>query len=157
VVVEFVQHEILETPQTLYNFEVDGNNNYYVSENTDSSKTAFVLVHNYCKYDKVYKGIDTVTGKPYFGKTGQDVSKRVGQHATGKIKRVLVDVEYLDNLTDAQSRKLEQALINQFDSLDDISNRMNGISQAKYSDLFNEVKQCGDDLLKLFEGLWKKL
>ncbi|MDE7182766.1 MAG: InlB B-repeat-containing protein [Clostridia bacterium] len=46
VVVESVQHEILENSQTLYNFEVDGNHNYYVSENIYTNINNFVLVHN---------------------------------------------------------------------------------------------------------------
>jgi intein/homing endonuclease len=46
VVVELVQHEILEKPQTLYNFEVEGNHNYYVAESVGTDATNFVLVHN---------------------------------------------------------------------------------------------------------------
>ena len=42
VIVEQVQHEILETPVTVYNFEVEGFHTYYV---TDSA----ILVHNTCK------------------------------------------------------------------------------------------------------------
>jgi len=48
VVVEYVQHEILETPQILYNFEVDGNNNYYVAQGSGSEIGSFGLVHNAC-------------------------------------------------------------------------------------------------------------
>ena len=42
VVVEKVQHEILETPITVYNFEVEGFHTYYVGGTA-------VLVHNVCK------------------------------------------------------------------------------------------------------------
>ena len=42
VVVEKVQHEILETPVTVYNFQVEDYHTYYVSD-------AGVLVHNVCK------------------------------------------------------------------------------------------------------------
>ena len=42
VVVELIQHEILETPVTVYNFEVEDFHTYYVSESA-------VLVHNECK------------------------------------------------------------------------------------------------------------
>jgi len=42
VVVEQVQHEILESPVTVYNFEVEDFHTYYVSEIS-------VLVHNTCK------------------------------------------------------------------------------------------------------------
>ena len=41
VIVEQVQHELLETPVTVYNFEVEDFHTYYV---TDSG----VLVHNRC-------------------------------------------------------------------------------------------------------------
>ncbi len=41
VVVEKVQHEILETPVTVYNFQVDEYHTYYVSNSG-------VLVHNKC-------------------------------------------------------------------------------------------------------------
>lgn len=44
VVVEKVQHEILEAPITVYNFQVEGYHTYYVS-NTG------VLVHNQCIND----------------------------------------------------------------------------------------------------------
>ena len=46
VVVEKVQHEILENPIEVYNFEVEDYHTYYVT--TDAS-TQFVLVHNSCK------------------------------------------------------------------------------------------------------------
>ena len=42
VVVEKVQHEILETPITVYNFEVEGLHTYFVGSNS-------ILVHNACK------------------------------------------------------------------------------------------------------------
>lgn len=41
VVVEKIQHEILETPVTVYNFQVQDYHTYYVSD-------AGVLVHNKC-------------------------------------------------------------------------------------------------------------
>lgn len=41
VIVEMVQHEILETPVTVYNFEVEDFHTYYVGNNA-------VLVHNKC-------------------------------------------------------------------------------------------------------------
>lgn len=42
VIVEMVQHEILESPVTVYNFEVEDFHTYYVSD-------CAVLVHNMCK------------------------------------------------------------------------------------------------------------
>jgi len=41
VVVELIQHEILETPVTVYNFEVEDFHTYYVSDSA-------ILVHNTC-------------------------------------------------------------------------------------------------------------
>jgi len=41
VIVEMVQHEILEAPMTVYNFEVEDFHTYYVGESS-------VLVHNEC-------------------------------------------------------------------------------------------------------------
>ena len=46
VVVEAVQHEILESPIKVYNFEVQDYHTYYVGENS-------VLVHNLCETDDV--------------------------------------------------------------------------------------------------------
>ena len=46
VIVEKVQHEILETPVTVYNFQVEDYHTYYVSE-------AGVLVHNVCAKQQV--------------------------------------------------------------------------------------------------------
>ena len=46
VVVEQIQHELLENPVTVYNFEVEDYHTYYVSANADSDE--FVLVHNRC-------------------------------------------------------------------------------------------------------------
>lgn len=41
VIVEKIQHELLENPETTYNFEVEGFHTYYVGD-------AEVLVHNKC-------------------------------------------------------------------------------------------------------------
>ena len=46
VVVEKIQHEILESPITVYNFEVADFHTYYVSERA-------VLVHNLCKPSRI--------------------------------------------------------------------------------------------------------
>ena len=58
VVVEIVQHEILETPIKVYNFEVEDYHTYFVG-------TAIVLVHNQCtgSYEIEFK-----SGKNYVGK-----------------------------------------------------------------------------------------
>ena len=44
VVVEQVQHELLESPETTYNFEVEGFHTYHVGEQS-------LLVHNKCGSD----------------------------------------------------------------------------------------------------------
>ena len=49
-VVEKVQHEILETPVIVYNFEVEDYHTYYVAASADSD--VFVLVHNSCQLPK---------------------------------------------------------------------------------------------------------
>lgn len=49
VVVERIQHEILETPVKVYNFNVDGNHNYYVTESINSTIEDSILVHNVCQ------------------------------------------------------------------------------------------------------------
>ena len=48
VIIEQVQHELLETPVTVYNFEVEDFHTYYV---TDSA----ILVHNKCVLEE--KGV----------------------------------------------------------------------------------------------------
>ena len=45
VVVEMVEHELLEAPITVYNFEVEDFHTYYVGDTS-------VLVHNKCGYDR---------------------------------------------------------------------------------------------------------
>lgn len=45
VVIEMVQHELLESPITVYNFEVEGFHTYYVGKHA-------ILVHNNCVVDE---------------------------------------------------------------------------------------------------------
>ena len=52
-VVEKVQHEIIETPVIVFNFEVEGYYTYYVSADADSD--LFVLVHNKCNSGKTFR------------------------------------------------------------------------------------------------------
>ena len=65
VVVEKVQHEILETPVIVYNFEVEDYHTYYVAASADSD--VFVLVHNKCVEVGSYE-IKFKSGKNYVGK-----------------------------------------------------------------------------------------
>ncbi|MCL2599478.1 MAG: HINT domain-containing protein, partial [Firmicutes bacterium] len=48
VIVEQVQHTILENTETLYNFEVEDNHNYFVGQGVNTPMTEYVLVHNDC-------------------------------------------------------------------------------------------------------------
>ena len=50
VVVEQVQHELLESPETTYNFEIEDYHTYYVGDGP-------VLVHNKCEADNPLNGI----------------------------------------------------------------------------------------------------
>ena len=63
VVVEKVQHELLEAPINVYSFNVDGFHIYYVSN-------IGVLVHNSCGETGSYE-INFRSGKNYVGKGGQ--------------------------------------------------------------------------------------
>ena len=63
VVVEKVQHELLESPVKVYNFQVEGYHTYYVSN-------AGVLVHNTCSQTGTYR-IDFDDGYSYIGKGSQ--------------------------------------------------------------------------------------
>jgi len=60
VTVEKIQHEILESPVKVYNFEVEDYHTYYAGENS-------VLVHNKCKETGSYE-IEFKSGKNYAGK-----------------------------------------------------------------------------------------
>ena len=50
VIVEQVQHEILEVPVKVYNFEVQDFHTYYVGKNS-------VLVHNDCETKDLYRAV----------------------------------------------------------------------------------------------------
>jgi hypothetical protein len=53
VVVEQIQHEILERTTKVYNFTVADNHNYFVGESVNTSNGKFVLAHNTCQ-EKVF-------------------------------------------------------------------------------------------------------
>ena len=72
VIVERVQHEILEIPLEVYNFQVEEDHTYYVS---DSS----VLVHNDCEIKHIYKSKkDSPNYQP-------DFEEILGQSSTEKV------------------------------------------------------------------------
>jgi hypothetical protein len=57
VVVEKVQHEILEAPLTVYNFQVEDDHTYFVGE-------AGTLVHNQCRLDDILEdAVETTSNK----------------------------------------------------------------------------------------------
>ncbi|MBR5422698.1 MAG: toxin C-terminal domain-containing protein [Clostridia bacterium] len=70
VVVEQVQHEILENPVKVYNFEVEGFHTYFVGKNS-------LIVHNLCEADEVAKqlGYKKVNGQYSHGQTIYHSSK----------------------------------------------------------------------------------
>ena len=81
VVVEFIQHEILESPVKVYNFEVEDYHTYFVGESS-------VLVHNDCpeKTYQTYTKTNPDTGEVYSGRTSgtgsdkQNIKKRDANH-----------------------------------------------------------------------------
>ena len=62
VVVEWVQHELLESPVTVYNFEVEGFHTYYVGDTE-------VLVHNDCRSVRIGQVGERAAGISSKGKT----------------------------------------------------------------------------------------
>ena len=139
VIVEQVQHEILDSPVKVYNFEVADNHTYFVG-NGDG-----MAVHN----DTCYKGINKKTNKPYIGRTN-NISRRIKQHAKSKkYPRDLVDVEYLPiELSKEDAKILEQALIEANDGVNALDNAINGLSDK--NPLYELVATRGKELLELF-------
>ena len=80
VVVEQVQHELLESPETTYNFEVEGFHTYYVG-------CWSVLVHNRC--EKYYKATRTDNGI----KQGTEITKKQALDRLRNGKDVLVNTK----------------------------------------------------------------
>ena len=73
VVIEQVQHELLESPEITYNFEVEDFHTYYVSD-------ASVFVHNKCLADQIDELSDDALRQ--IGKKGDNSGFRVlnGSH-----------------------------------------------------------------------------
>ena len=67
VVLEQVQHEILESPVVTYNFEVEDFHTYYVGENE-------ILVHNKCIYDEIVEGVVDIPQLKYTNKVLKQMS-----------------------------------------------------------------------------------
>ena len=69
VIVEQVQHELLEAPIKVYNFQVEGYHTYYVSNSG-------VLVHNMCQPKKVYNSVkDSPNYRPDFERVSGGMRK----------------------------------------------------------------------------------
>lgn len=79
VVVEKVQHEILESPIMVYNFQVEDYHTYYVSD-------AGVLVHNTCKgnWAEGGRGSSLSNAQHHFEKHGSEVGARTLEEYTRK-------------------------------------------------------------------------
>lgn len=65
VIVEKIQHEILETPVKVYNFEVEDFHTYYVG-------TTSILVHNTCKFTPDQQAVLDLARANKNGLSGQD-------------------------------------------------------------------------------------
>lgn len=95
VVVEQVQHELLEAPITVYNFEVEDFYTYYVAANEDAE---FVLVHNRCGDEKaIYNSakdspdyrsdfIKVQNGTKHFNIKNKPLLSELNQHGKGWVK-----------------------------------------------------------------------
>ena len=79
VVVEKIQHEILEAPVTVYNFQVEDYHTYYVAN-------AGVLVHNVCKgnWADGGRGSGYNNARHHFEKHGTEVGARTLEEYTKK-------------------------------------------------------------------------
>ena len=84
VVVEAVQHEILESPVKVYNFEVEDFHTYFVGESS-------VLVHNKCSgsYD-----IEFQSGKHYVGKGSESRMRASARRVSKDFDDTVVKMEW---------------------------------------------------------------
>ena len=78
VIVEKVQHEILETPVTVYNFEVEDYHTYFVSEDG-------VLVHNNCNKKAGAKRGPKPKGKGAHNELIVELADDINAQKTGKV------------------------------------------------------------------------
>lgn len=126
VVVEKVQHELLESPIKVYNFHVADYHTYYVSDNG-------VLVHNKCGYSPTKGGggiTDTVNvngtdvtfghGGRHLAGTGLDahsVNQAIAQDVVSRGVQMANTVTYFDmqysgHILHYGARRLAETLIN---------------------------------------------
>ena len=85
VIIEQVQHELLETPITVYNFEVEDFHTYYVADTS-------VLVHNTCGPNGTYEkasyhnnGNSVKSAAPINGQLALDNSVSIGANTSRRI------------------------------------------------------------------------
>ena len=126
VVVEKVQHELLESPVKVYNFQVADYHTYYVSDNG-------VLVHNMCSYNPPnggggktatvhVDGTDVTFGHGgrHLNGTGLDVSSVNSAIAKDVVGRNLpftnnvtyYDLRYADKIIHYGAKRIGEAIIN---------------------------------------------
>ena len=100
VTVEWVQHEILENPVKVYNFEVEDYHTYFVGENS-------VLVHNDCDKDKRIQDV--------YNKCGRDVGKIVENLYNKDQNRAEKFLEIFENQVKEQNNNFFNNLSNSTD------------------------------------------
>ena len=132
VTVEWVQHEILESPIKVYNFEVQDFHTYFVGENG-------VFVHNGCGDNQsVYALYDENTNQiEYVGRTN-DLEKRKAQHkASNSSRKNLKMVPIAEDIPYDAARGLEQLGIEKYNTLNPVkksgnayNNQINGVSKS---------------------------
>ena len=115
VTVEQVQHEILESPIKVYNFEVQDNHTYYVG---DGDETDSVLVHNACgkeihhfltnkskKYTKQFMDIVDKYGLDLDDDWNKALMKHRGRHANKYHDYMLENLKRIDQLSKGNQKK----------------------------------------------------
>ena len=132
VTVEWVQHEILESPIKVYNFEVEEFHTYFVGENG-------IFVHNGCGDNQsVYALYDENTNQiEYVGRTN-DLEKRKAQHkASNSSRKNLKMVPIAEDIPYDAARGLEQLGIEKYNTLNPVkksgnayNNQINGVSKS---------------------------
>ena len=85
VVVEKVQHELLENPVKVYNFQVEDYHTYYVASG--------VLVHNKCKSSGSYE-IEFESGKNYVGKGDEARMRTSASQHSAKYNDPVVSMQW---------------------------------------------------------------
>lgn len=85
VVVEQVQHELLESPVKVYNFQVEDYHTYYVGSG--------VLVHNKCKRSGSYE-IEFESGKNYVGKGDEARMRTSASQHSAKYNDPVVSMQW---------------------------------------------------------------